>query len=213
MKGSLKVPASGSIAAAILVAWSLSAAYLGQSLFATQRSLSLIQLGGATGALFDHHEWWRLLVSQFLHVHFLHMIFNATCIALVGGLIERSYGWRALLVVYLIGGTSGQVASVLSYPLLVSDGASQALMSLCDAGILLLSQPLARVAALAIIAVQVALDWRAVGAIKAGHSVGFCVGAFIAACILGILRFRSATAMHGVALPSAAPKSGPPIEP
>ncbi|MFZ6775991.1 rhomboid family intramembrane serine protease [Undibacterium sp. Ji83W] len=96
--------------------WTISALYFWQSLFASQKSLRLPQLGAATGALFVTHEWWRLLVSQFLHVHFLHMLFNAMSILIIASSLERTRGWLALLSIYLIGGMAGQLASVWSYP-------------------------------------------------------------------------------------------------
>ena len=190
MKWLMRIPATSTVAFAILVTWSMSAAYFGQSVFTTQRSLWLPQLGGATGELFVNHDWWRLLVSQFLHVHFLHMVFNVICILLVGGLIELLFGWRVLLLIYVVGGIAGQTASVLSYPTLVSDGASQALMALCGAGTLLLSRPSSRLVTLSIIAVQVALDLHAAGTIKAGHSFGFGAGLLIGASVLVASRFR-----------------------
>jgi membrane associated rhomboid family serine protease len=212
MKYLLRIPASSSIALAILVAWCLSAAFVGQSIFATQRSLWLPQLGGATGELFANHEWWRLLASQFLHVHLLHMVFNVMCIFLVGGLIELLYGWRVLLLIYFVGGTTGQTASVLSYPTLVSDGASQALMALCGAGVLLLPRPSARLVAISIVAIQVALDLHAAGTIKAGHCFGFGAGFLIGACILGVSRYRSGAARPNKTLQPTAPKDGAPVE-
>jgi len=212
MKWPLQIPASLTIALAILVAWSLSASFFSQSIIATQRSLWLPQLGGATGELFANHEWWRLVVSQFLHVHFLHMLFNVMCIILVGGFIERSYGWRVLLLIYFVGGTAGQIASVLSFPTLVSDGSSQALMALCGAGVLLLSRPSFRLITISIIAVQVGLDLHAAGTIKAGHGFGFGAGFLIGACILGVSRFRSGAEMPNKTLQPTAPKDGAPVE-
>jgi rhomboid protease GluP len=191
MKWLMRIPASITVALTILVAWSLSSAFFGQSIVATQRSAWLLEIGGATGELFANHEWWRLLVSQFLHVYFMHMIFNVLCIVLVGRFIELSQGWRVFLLVYFVGGTIGQAASVVFYPTLVSSGASQALMALCGAGMLLVSRPFSRLFTISIIAVQVALDLNAAGTIKAGHGFGFGAGIFIAACILLVSRFRS----------------------
>ncbi|MES2040698.1 MAG: rhomboid family intramembrane serine protease [Pseudomonadota bacterium] len=163
----------------ILTGWTISALYFGQSLFASQKSLRLPQLGAATGALFVTHEWWRLLVSQFLHVHFLHMLFNAMSILIVASSLERTRGWLVLLSIYLIGGVTGQLASVWSYPALVTDGASQALMALC-AGMFVL-QPRSRVTWFAglIVAIQIALDVHAIAGIKAGHLYGFAAGLLI----------------------------------
>ena len=147
-----------------------------------------------------------------MHVHFLHMLFNVMCIVLVGGYIERSYGWRVFLLIYFVGGTLGQTASVLSYPTLVGDGSSQALMALCGAGVLLLSLPFFRLITISVIAAQVGLDLHAAGTIKAGHGFGFGAGFLIAACILVVSRFRSDAALPNKTPQPTAPKGGAPVE-
>jgi rhomboid protease GluP len=184
MKWIFSFPASFSVAILILVAWCGAAACLGQTLIAPQRSLLIPYLGGISGEVFSSHEWWRLLTSQFFHVHFMHMIFNCLCLFLVGGSIEQAYRWRVFLLIYLVGGIAGQAASVLFYPTLVSDGASQALMALCGAALILVMRQSLLAATLLIIAVQVGLDLHAVGTIKAGHGFGFVAGLLIG---LGVL--------------------------
>ncbi len=169
----------------ILAGWTCSVLYFGKSFFASQKSVLLPQLGAATGELFTSHEWWRLLVSQFLHVHFLHMLFNALSILILASSLERARGWLALLAIYFIGGLTGQAASVWHYPALVTDGASQALMALC-AGMLVL-QPRSKVTWFAglVVAIQVALDVHAIAAIKAGHLFGFVAGLLVSLLIAG----------------------------
>lgn len=172
-------PAAISIFTLILTGWLISTQYFGLPLFASQKSLRLPQLGAATGDIFITHEWWRLLVSQFLHVHFLHMLFNAMCILILASTMERKYGWRVLLGIYLIGGLTGQAASVWAYPLLVTDGASQALMALCAATFVLLPKSKLIWFAGLIVAIQVALDVHVIAGIKAGHLYGFIGGLLI----------------------------------
>lgn len=152
-----------------------------QSLVAVQRSRSLLDLGAINGALLTLPDSWRLVASQFLHVQFPHMLFNALCVALLGGVIERQWSWRAMLVLYFVGGTIGQLASVLATPHLVSSGASQALMAVC-AGILV--APVARhwkIAAAIVLVFQAGLDYYVAQSIKAGHLWGFLAGLLLAA--------------------------------
>jgi membrane associated rhomboid family serine protease len=89
-----------------------------------------------------------------------------------------------LALVFLVAGTIGHAASVIAYPDLVSSGASQALMGLCGAALVLgpRRQELWLVAA--IIVVQAALDLQSVQAIKAGHSAAFTAGLLLAGAIL-----------------------------
>jgi rhomboid protease GluP len=170
------------IAAAILLTWLYVAVANDQSLFAVQRSSLLLPIGAANGTLFATNEWWRLLTSQFLHVHFPHMLFNCLCIAAVGGHIENLRGHAAMTAIYFAGGTIGQFASVFVYPELVSSGASQALMALCGGSLLLRSKRL-RGIALAILCIQVGLDLFSASTIKAGHAAGFLAGMLVGAFI------------------------------
>jgi rhomboid protease GluP len=116
-------PGSLCLAASIVVAWFAAAYFLGQSPLASQRSGLLLELGAVNGGVLETQQWWRLVTSQFLHVHLLHMLFNALCIWIVGGFIEQASGaWRAW-VIYFVGGCLGQAASVMGYPTLVTLGA------------------------------------------------------------------------------------------
>jgi rhomboid protease GluP len=168
------------LAAAIVLAWCLSAYALNQPLFAVQTSKALMPLGAANGDLLSTGEWWRIVTSQFLHVRFLHMLFNAACIALVGAAIEQRWGWWKLALIYLAGGSVGQLASVVAYPGLVSSGASQALMALCAAAFVVRTGRRLRVFVVCILAVQVALDLHVAQGIKAGHGFGFLGGLLVA---------------------------------
>lgn len=109
----------------------------------------------------------------------LHMLFNAGCVAIVGTFIEKQQGWGRLAVTYFVGGALGQLASVIAYPQLVSSGASQALMALCGAALVIGFERRPRLLVLAIIVIQVALDIYVSQKIKAGHSVGFLGGLLV----------------------------------
>jgi rhomboid protease GluP len=184
--------ASWCLALGLVAVWLAAAVYLDQAFLATQRGSQLLQLGAVNGDLLGAHEYWRLLVSQFLHVHFLHMLFNALCILVVGSAVEKVFYWHGLLIVYLVGGTAGLIASVVFYPTEVSSGTSQALMALCAAAILV-GGVRVRLIAVTIVAIQIALDVYVSGAIKMGHSVGFAAGLLIALGILIVSRLMSPT--------------------
>lgn len=139
----------------------------------------LMIYGAANGGSLDNNEWWRIVTSQFLHVHFPHMLFNAGCIAIIGASIERLYGWWRTALVFLIGGCVGQIASVVYYPELVSSGASQGLMALCGAALVMKVERAPKLIALAIVTIQIALDIYAAHTIKAGHGFGFIGGLLV----------------------------------
>ncbi|MFZ6845458.1 rhomboid family intramembrane serine protease [Undibacterium sp. RuTC16W] len=163
-----------------LFAWFVVASRLGLHAFQSQRSSLLLQVGAVDGVTFESGQVWRLLTSQFLHVHFLHMLVNLASIYLLASAVERISGRTALAVIYLGGGTTGQYFGVLLHPGLVGSGASQALMALC--GFTLLAyrhfSSLRYVVYLsaAIVMFQISLDVYVSGTFKPGHSFGLLAG-------------------------------------
>lgn len=176
--------------ASITGSWVLVAIALDQSVLAAQHSRQLLQVGAVNGALLQAGEWWRLVVSQFLHVHAPHMLFNALAVLLVGALIERAADGWWLAAIYLVGGCIGQYASVVFYPVLVSSGASQALMGLCGAALFICRNRISYLIVVSILVVQLALDMRAAGTVKAGHGWGFAAGIFLGAVAVLVSRSK-----------------------
>lgn len=172
-------PFSVLLSGAVILAWCLVAFTLDQPLLAPQKSSSLMTVGGANGELIHTGEWWRIVTSQFLHVHFLHMLFNAGCVAVVGTFLEQRHGWWRVALAYVVGGSVGQMASVIAYPELVSSGSSQALMALCGTSVVVLTERRSRLFVFSIVAIQAALDIYVAHTIKAGHGFGFLAGVAI----------------------------------
>jgi len=56
-------------------------------------------------------EWWRLLSSVFLHGGLLHLGMNCWALLAVGPLVEEMYGARKALVMYVLTGVGGSMAS------------------------------------------------------------------------------------------------------
>jgi rhomboid protease GluP len=88
------------------------------------------------GACERYHVWvgqpWRLATSMFLHIGFLHLVWNA-----YGGLgwswrVEKALGSARFLLLYLASGIAGSALSVLGRDV-VSAGASGALFGLIGA--------------------------------------------------------------------------------
>jgi len=183
---------SAALVAAIAVAWLLVAAHLHQSVFAPQKSSLLLQLGALSGDEFACGQFWRLLTSQFLHVHFGHMMFNLLGVYLLASAIERGAGSLMLALTYFGGGALGQYFSVRLSPELVSSGASQALMALCAFALLgsrrFALPRRATIVAAIVLVIQIALDLAVNRAIKPGHSVGFAAGMIIVVIAMLIMR-------------------------
>ncbi len=89
----------------------------------------LIKLGANYAPLVTMGDYWRLFTANFLHIGLLHLFFNLYALYIVGTEVEMFYGpWR-FLVIYLLTGVSGAIASyTFTYGL--SAGASTAIFGL-----------------------------------------------------------------------------------
>jgi rhomboid protease GluP len=91
---------------------------------------SLIQWGANYGPRTTQGEWWRMFTCMFVHIGVLHLLFNMIALWNVGGFMERVLGPTGFLVLYLLAGLLGSMASVAWNPFAVSAGASGAIFGL-----------------------------------------------------------------------------------
>lgn len=89
-----------------------------------------------TGMKVEQHvasgQWWRLASSMFVHLDVMHIGFNAYGLWTLGPLLEKFYGGRRFMIVYLISGIVGAWASYMFTPV-PSGGASGAIYGLVGA--------------------------------------------------------------------------------
>ena len=78
-------------------------------------------------------EWWRLFTSLFLHFGVSHILFNMWALAAFGPLAERLYGSVNYLLIYLVAGVIGSLASISWRPDVISAGASGAIFGVLGA--------------------------------------------------------------------------------
>ena len=76
---------------------------------------------------------WRMLVSNYVHIGFIHIAFNMWCLWDLGNLAERIFDRTTYLLTYLASGMAGSLASLLWHPLVVGAGASGAIFGLAGA--------------------------------------------------------------------------------
>ncbi|MBP3951241.1 rhomboid family protein [Bacillus suaedae] len=88
--------------------------------------LTLIEFGAKYNPLIIEGEWWRFFTSMFLHIGFVHLAMNSLALIYLGGAVERMYGTRRFLIIYLIAGLIGSIAS-FAFNTKVSAGASGAI--------------------------------------------------------------------------------------
>jgi rhomboid protease GluP len=89
-------------------------------------NLEMVRWGADFGPLTLNGQWWRMLTSCFLHFGFIHIGMNMFILYQVGVLTEKLFGNVRYLVLYLLAGLGGSVASLFSHPISVSAGASGA---------------------------------------------------------------------------------------
>jgi len=75
-------------------------------------------------------EWWRLLTSTFLHGGMIHILANMYGLIFVGVILEPLLGTIRYLLVYLVTGIIGSIASIWWYDATISVGASGAIFGL-----------------------------------------------------------------------------------
>jgi membrane associated rhomboid family serine protease len=91
---------------------------------------TLVAWGGDAGVLLRQGDWWRVLVSMFLHGNPLHIVLDMWCLANLGPLAERSFGKTPFLLAYISTGICSGLASDFYHPTSVSVGASGAIFGI-----------------------------------------------------------------------------------
>lgn len=74
-------------------------------------------------------EYWRLFTAMFLHLDFEHLLFNSIMLVILGISIERLFGTKKFLFIYLVSGIMGNIAG-FAFSSFNSLGASGAILGL-----------------------------------------------------------------------------------
>ncbi|WP_102274568.1 rhomboid family protein [Cytobacillus massiliigabonensis] len=93
---------------------------------------TLIKYGAKFNPLILEGEWWRFFTPIILHIGILHLLMNTVSLYYLGTVIERIFGKSRFLLIYLIAGFGGSIASFIFSPSL-SAGASGAIYGLFGA--------------------------------------------------------------------------------
>lgn len=106
-------------------------AFLGLELTGGSESIpNLLRFGALAPAQVRAGEYWRLVTPIFLHIGWLHLLFNGWALLQLGVLCETLLGAERYLLVFLLSGIGGTVASALVNGRAVSAGASGAVFGL-----------------------------------------------------------------------------------
>lgn len=100
-------------AALFVASWILTARFTGESGFLAGIDGQVLLMLGAKYRLsiLLHGEWWRLITANFLHGGLLHLGFNTMSLFNLGPLAEEIFGTYRFLVLYLVTGLCGFLAS------------------------------------------------------------------------------------------------------
>ena len=91
---------------------------------------SVLKWGADYGPLTLHGQWWRMVVSTFLHFGLIHLLFNMFVLFNIGLFLETLAGRVPFVALYLVCGVGGSAASLAWHPSVVSAGASGAIFGL-----------------------------------------------------------------------------------
>jgi rhomboid protease GluP len=94
---------------------------------------SLLNWGANFGPKTTSGEWWRLLTCTFVHIGIFHILLNMWVLWDAGNLVERLVGNVGFLLLYMISGVMGSLASLFWNPFVVSAGASGAVFGVYGA--------------------------------------------------------------------------------
>jgi len=87
---------------------------------------TLLDWGANYGPWTLDGQWWRLLTCTFVHIGIIHIGLNMWVLWNIGQLVERLAGNAGFLLLYLLSGLFGSLASVYWNPAVLSAGASGA---------------------------------------------------------------------------------------
>jgi rhomboid protease GluP len=114
------------------VAYFAIAAFHGVSPIQPERR-QLLDLGASYGPFIFDGQWWRLASANFVHIGFLHLFFNMWCLWSLGNAAERMFRNVTFLLIYLLSGIGGSLASLAWHPAVLSAGASGAVFGIAGA--------------------------------------------------------------------------------
>ena len=131
-------PSTSGLTRRPLVTWALLAVYVLVWLAATVAGGSedrevLLDFGAMFGPLIAEGQYWRLFTAIFLHVGIVHLAVNGFALAIFGSLVEGAFGHARFVLIYVISGLTGSVASYLVNSIAVGAGASGAIFGVLGA--------------------------------------------------------------------------------
>lgn len=147
-----------------------------------QWSLELYHLGLGVNYLIADGEWWRLFTPMFMHLGFMHLLFNMFSLFIFGPELEKFAGKARFLTIYMLAGIFANIATYFLGGIETAHaGASGAIFGIFGAfGALIYytknAFPQLRQIMLPIIVLSVIMTFLQPGVNIIGHLAGLIVG-------------------------------------
>lgn len=162
----------------------------------SQNTMHMLACGAAyTPYVIEEGEWYRLFVCMFLHFGMEHLVNNMLLLFVLGGRVERTVGKVRFLLLYLMGGVTGNIISLIldvqKQESAVSAGASGAVFAVMGAMLYLILRFRGRLEDLSgrqiflMAALSLYFGFASSGVDNAAH-VGGLIGGFLLAAVLCI---------------------------
>ncbi|MBN2441083.1 MAG: rhomboid family intramembrane serine protease [Spirochaetales bacterium] len=95
--------------------------------------LDYIRLGAYSDFFINKGQWPRLLTAIFLHAGWLHLLVNIYGLFITGKFVEKAYGTFNMILIFIVSGLIGNIASHILSPYPLSLGASGGVFGLLAA--------------------------------------------------------------------------------
>lgn len=100
-------------------------------------ALTLDKFGANNAAQIKYaNEWWRFISPIFLHAGFVHLGFNVYVQYQIGSELEAMWGTMTWIIIFLLSGMGGNLASAIFLPTSIGVGASGSIMGMLGAWML-----------------------------------------------------------------------------
>lgn len=96
-------------------------------------TLVLVEYGAKVNYLINKGEIFRLLTAAFLHGGIVHILFNMYSLYIVGTVVEKIYGWKKYITIYILSALTSSLLSYILAPMTISVGASGAIFGILGA--------------------------------------------------------------------------------
>ena len=99
---------------------------------------SLLSDGSVSRFTVEEGEYWRILTAGFLHIGFLHLLFNMFSLYILGTMLEPAIGRLRFGVIYFVSLLAGSFGALLVEPNAATVGASGAVFGLMGAAVVVM---------------------------------------------------------------------------